>query len=383
MSDSAPVEISSKIDLLRRAAAERDLDFRDQVLVAVAVAVRVRGRERHAERLPAGDDRDLPHRVGARGEHPHQRVARLVVGGAHAVGVGHHHLPLGPEQDFLDRVGEVALLHLRVFAAGGEERGLVDQQGDVGAGRAGDRRRDPLQVDVIGQGHAAGVDLEDRDPAVPIRRVDRDAAVETARPQQRLVEDLGTVGRAEHDHVGAGLEAVHLGEDLVERLLALVVPAREPGDVARTRPSDRVELVDEDDRRGGLFGLFEEIADARGADADDRLDELRGRDVEVGGVGLARDGAREQRLAGSRRPVQQHAVRDARPELRVAVRVFEEVDDLFQLLLGLVDPGDVLEGDPAFAVVLRPAARSSGRSRRGCRRLCRRSVCGSARGRSR
>ncbi len=178
-----------------------------------------------------------------------------MVGGAPAVGFGHHHLPLGPEQDFLDRVGEVALLDLRVFAAGGEERGLVDQQRDVGAGRAGDRRRDPLQVDVVGQGDAAGVDLEDRDPSVAVRRVDRDPAVEAARPQQRLVEDLGTVGRAEHDHVGAGLEAVHLGEDLVERLLALVVAARQPADVARARPADRVELVDEDDRRGGLFGL--------------------------------------------------------------------------------------------------------------------------------
>src|SRR6201999_829537 len=101
--------------------------------------------------------------------------------------------------------------------------------------------------------------------------------------------------------------------DLVERLLALVVAAGDPAHVARPRAADRIELVDEDDRRGGLFGLFEEIADARGADADDRLDELRGRDVEVGGVRLAGDGAREQRLAGPRWPVEQHAVRDPRP----------------------------------------------------------------------
>ena len=72
-------------------------------------------------------------------------------------------------------------------------------------------------------------------------------------------------------------------------------------------------------------------------------------------MGLARDGAREQRLAGPRRPVQQDAVGDARPEFRVALRVFEEVDDLFQLLLGLVDPGDVLEGDAVLGVRLDPA----------------------------
>ena len=36
------------------------------------------------------------------------------------------------------------------------------------------------------------------------------------------------------------------------------------------------------------------------------------------------------------------------PSLRVALRVLQEVDDLDELVLGLVDPGDVLEGDPVL-----------------------------------
>ena len=47
----------------------------------------------------------------------------------------------------------------------------------------------------------------------------------------------------------AGLEAVHLGEHLVQRLLALVVPAAEAG---AALAADGVDLVDEDDR-GGLL----------------------------------------------------------------------------------------------------------------------------------
>ena len=94
---------------------------------------------------------------------------------------------------------------------------------------------------------------------------------------------------------------------------------------------DRVELVDEDDRRRGLLGLLEEVAHARRADADDRLDELRGRRREEGHARLARHGAREQRLAGAGRPGEQHAARDARPELRVLVGVAQEVDHLDQL----------------------------------------------------
>src|SRR5215207_11076066 len=60
---------------------------------------------------------------------------------------------------------------------------------------------------------------------------------------------------------------------------------------------------------------------------------------------LARHGAGEQRLAGSGGPVEQHAVRHPRAELRVALRVLKEVDDLDELVLGLVDPGHVLEAD--------------------------------------
>src|ERR671912_209416 len=78
-------------------------------------------------------------------------------------------------------------------------------------------------------------------------RREAEAAVEAARAQQGRVEDLGPVGGAQHDHVlGAG-EAVHLGQDLVQGLFALVVAADAEGPAAG--PADGVQLVDEDDRR--------------------------------------------------------------------------------------------------------------------------------------
>ena len=221
--------------------------------------------------------------------------------------------------------------------------------------------RDRAEVDVGAERDAARVHLEDRLAAVPVRRLHGDAAVEAARPQQRLVEHVRPVRRGDHDHAGRRVEAVHLGEDLVERLLALVVAAAEPGDAGRARAADRVELVDEDDRRRRLLRLLEEVAHARRADADDRLDELRGRHREERDVRLARDGAREQRLAGARRAAEQDAVRDARAEPAVLLRVAQEVDDLGQLLLRLVDAGDVGERD-LVAASARSAARSSGRT---------------------
>ena len=142
----------------------------------------------------------------------------------------------------------------------------------------------------------------------------------------------------------ARVEAVHLGEDLVERLFALVAAARR---TARAPPAaaDGVELVDEDDRRRGFLGLTEQVAHPRGADADDHLDELRGRHREERHACLARHRARQQRLAGARRPAEEDAMGHPRAEALVPLRIAQEVDDLRQLVLDLVDAGHVVERD--------------------------------------
>ena len=137
------------------------------------------------------------------------------------------------------------------------------------------------------------------------------------------------------------VEPVHLDQDLVERLLPLVVAAAESG---AALAADRVDLVDEDDARRVALRLVEEIAHAAGADADEHLDELGAGDAEERHPGLAGDRPREQRLAGARRSDQQHAARDARAERGELLRILEELDDLDQLFLGLFDAGDVGEG---------------------------------------
>ena len=209
------------------------------------------------------------------------------------------------------------------------------------------------------------MDLEDLAAAVLVGRRDRDAAVEAARAQQRLVEDLGAVGRAEHDHGDVGLEAVHLGEDLVERLLALVVAAAEADAAAmRERPmasSSSMKMIAGEDS----LACLEEVAHARGADADDRLDELgapRSRRTARPPPPRRRARAASCRCRAAR---EQHAARDPAAEPAVAVGVLEEVDDLGELRLGLVDAGDVGERDALLAALdaARPRAPERARAR--------------------
>ncbi len=106
-----------------------------------------------------------------------------------------------------------------------------------------------------------------------------------------------------------------------------------------------------------LLGLLEHVAHARGADADEHLDEVRARDGEERHVGLAGDRTGEQRLAGAGRPDQQHALGDPATDLLEFLRVLEELDDFLQLLLGLVDAGDVVERHPTMLLGQQPGAR--------------------------
>ena len=251
-------------------------------------------------------------------------------------------LALRAGDDALERLAELRRADDLLVAPRGEDGRLVDEVGQVGAAEAGRGLGDERQVDGLVERLALDVDLEDLQAALHVGPVEDDLAVEAAGAQQRRVEDVGSVGGGDDDDVGVGVEAVHLDQDLVERLLALVVRAAQAG---AALAADGVDLVDEDDARAVALGLVEQVAHAAGADAHEHLHELGAGDAEEGHAGLAGDGAREQRLAGAGRADEQHAARDARAERVELLGVLEELDDLLELRLGLVDAGHVVEGD--------------------------------------
>ena len=277
-----------------------------------------------------------------------ERVAGLVIGGERLLLLGHDHgAALGAHHDLVLGVLELELRDEPLVAARGEQRRLVHEVGEIGAGEARRAARDDAQIDVGRERHLAHMHLEDLLAAADVGARHHDLAVEAAGTQQRGIEHVGTVGRGDQDDAFVGLEAVHLDQQLIERLLALVVAAAEAG---AAMAADRVDLVDEDDAGRVLLRLLEHVAHAGRADADEHLDEVGAGDGEERHVGFAGDGAREQRLAGAGRADQQHAARDAPAELLELLRIAQELDDLLQILLRLVDAGDVVEGDAAMAL---------------------------------
>ena len=249
-------------------------------------------------------------------------------------------------------------------AAGGEQRRLVDEVREIGADHARRRRGDPPEVDVGAERHAARVHLEDRLAAVPVGRLHGDAAVEAARaaaaPGRARRAGSSPRSRSRRSTESKPSISVRIWFSVCSR--SSLPPLKPATPEVRERPiasSSSMKTI----AGAASFACCEQVADARGADADDRLDELGRGHREERRVRLAGDRAGEQRLAGAGRPGEQHAVRDPRAERHVLLGVAEEVDDLGQLLLGLVDPGDVGERHPHPRRLVR-CARASGRTSR-------------------
>src|SRR5919106_1466904 len=72
--------------------------------------------------------------------------------------------------------------------------------------------------------------------------------------------------------------------------------SRTSGRFVAAMRANRVDLVDENDARRVLLALLEQVAHARGADADEHLDEIGAADRKERDVGFAGDGARQQGL---------------------------------------------------------------------------------------
>src|SRR5207302_2038874 len=212
------------------------------------------------------------------------RMAHLVEGDGLLLLLGDHPaLALRAGDDPGDRLLEVVHADQLAVVARRQDGGLVDEVGEVGAREAGGLLGEHLEQHGRVQRLVARVHLEDGAAAADVGAVEGDVAVEAPRPEQRGVEHVRPVGGRDDDDVGVGLEAVHLDEQLVEGLLALVVAAAETGTALA---ADGVDLVHEDDAGAVLLGLVEEVADAARADADEHLHELGAADAEEGDARL-------------------------------------------------------------------------------------------------
>ena len=177
---------------------------------------------------------------------------------------------------------------------------------------AGELRQDRRARRV--QRHFARMNLENLLAPRRAGRADIQLVVEAARPAQGDVQRFDAVGGGQDHHAVHLVQPVHERQQLRDQARVGVRAA------LPALGGDHVELVDEDHRGRMVHGLAEDAAQVALALAVARADDLRTVDVIELRLHLVGRRAREQRLAGARRPVENHPAHRRDADLAIDAR---------------------------------------------------------------
>ena len=196
------------------------------------------------------------------------------------------------------------------------------------------------QIDFFLERHAAAVNLQDLAASVPVGNRNGYLAVKTPRTAQGGIEHVRKIGGANHDHLVPFRQPVHQRQQLRDH------PLLHFADNLVAAGRDGIEFVEKDNARRLASSLLENLAQVGFAFAIKLVDHFRSAHGKEIRLRLVRDGARDQRLAASRRPVEQHALGrvDAQPleNFGVTQRQLDHLPDSDQVR---PQPANVLVGN--------------------------------------
>ena len=138
----------------------------------------------------------------------------------------------------------------------------------------------------MGNRHFAHVNVQDLFTASDIGKCDVDLAVKTTRAQQRRIQNIGAVGRSNHNHAHIGFKAVHLDQHLVQGLLTLIVTTAQPRAPLAT---DCVDLINKNNAGCVFLGVVKHVANPRSANAHEHLYKIRTGNTEKRNLGFSSD----------------------------------------------------------------------------------------------
>ena len=141
-----------------------------------------------------------------------------------------------------------------------------------------------------------------------VGQVNVNLTIETSGSQQGGVEHIYTVGGCKDDDTTIGAEAVHLSEQGIQRVLALVVATH--GGILGTGASHGINLIDEDDAGCFLLGLMEYVAYTTCSHTDKHFDKVTTAHREERHTGFTGNSLCQEGFTCTRRTYQQGSLRN-------------------------------------------------------------------------
>ena len=168
-----------------------------------------------------------------------------------------------------------ALLQIRLCdnlssAADSPQSSLVDDICKLCTRSTGGHAGDLLKVNPIRQLDLLAVYLQNGFAPLQIGELYRNTPVKAPRTGQCRVQAVRLVGGRENDNAIVSFKSVHLGQQLVQSLFALIVASV----LATTLFPDRIDFIDKHNTRSLFLGLFKQVTYLRSTHTDKHLHEL-------------------------------------------------------------------------------------------------------------
>ena len=244
--------------------------------------------------------------------------------------------------DRLDGFLHVALRDSLAVVLNSGNGGLVDDVRQFRAGAAA-RCAGDLRIDRCSASVLTSFACTRRIASRPARSGSSTGMRRSKRPgrSSALSRISGSVGRRQNDDALARVKTVHLGEQLVERLLALVVAAH----AARCRGCLPMASISSMKTMHGAFSpACLNRSRTRAAPMPTNISTNSEPEIEKNGTFASPATAlRQQRFARAGRADKQRALGQLRADIAVFLRIMQEIDDLLERVLGLVLAGHVVK----------------------------------------
>ena len=308
-------------------------------------------RQRHGESTghTSRNDGNLMHRIRLRQGLHHYRMSGFVVCGQLPFLLGNHsRLLLRSRNDLCGCFFDFIHTNLGAVAACGQQCCLIYQILDI-------RRRESrcslcqnFQRHILCQRFILCMYFENFFSRLYIRHADDNLAIESARSQQRRVQNIRTVGGCQDDNSGIFVKSVHLHQKLVQGLFSFVISAAQAG---TSLPSYGIDFIDKNNARCILLCLLEEVTNTGSTHTDEHLHEIRTGNRKERYARFTCSGLGNVGFTGTRITHHQHTFRDPRSQLGIFSRIPKEVHNLLKFFLFLLEAGYILKGD-ALSVIL-------------------------------
>ena len=168
-----------------------------------------------------------------------------------------------------------------------------------------------------------------------------DLTVETSGPEQCLIQHIGPVGGSKDNDPAVTAEAIHLGEQLVQRIFPFVIGTKIR--ISSPGTTHRINLINKYNAGCLLLGLLKEIPDPGGSYTHKHLHKIGARHGKEWHTGLSGHRFGKQCFTCPRRSDKQGAFGDFPSKLRIFIWIFQKIHNLPDLHLGLFQASNIVK----------------------------------------